>query len=100
MLQGDHWHPEAETEFWERLEYQKVHYPELASEWLATVKKSVAFVLDDPIRNREREFGHRRVNLGKFPHYLAYIVKDDKVWFIALGSGSQDPLYWKSRIEE
>lgn len=100
MLTTDRWHPEAEAEFWQRLEYQNLFYPAQAQQWLDTIKNSVATILEDPERHREREFGHRRVNLGDFPHYLAYIIRKDSVWFVAVGSGSQREFYWKSRLEE
>jgi hypothetical protein len=99
MLDFSSFHPSAREEFLERVRFQTANYPELADEWLSSVETAVAQILKDPLQPREREFGHRRVNLGKFPHYLAYIVRGDRVWFVAFGSGSQDHLYWKERLE-
>jgi hypothetical protein len=78
---------------------QHVNYPELVNEWLATVEATIVSILKDPLRPRERESGHRRVNLGKFPHYFAYIVRNDSVWFVAFGSSSQNHLYWQGRLD-
>lgn len=100
MAEEFDFHPLAREELKERLAYQQAHYPQLAEQWLNTVKREIAAIVEDPLRHREREreYGHRRVNLGRFPHYLAYVVENDRPVFIAVGSGSQDHLYWKSRV--
>ena len=91
-------HPEAWEELSERFDYQRYHWPYLLDEWYAVFKSTYASILEDPTRHREREFGHRRAQMGKFPHYIAYIIRGDTIWIVAVGSTSQDPLYWKNRI--
>ena len=99
-LESSGFHPKAWNEVSDRFDYQLLHFPELADEWLATAEQVYASILRDPLQPREREFGHRRVRLGKFPHYFAYIIREDDIWVVAVGSCSQQPLYWSKRLED
>lgn len=92
-LESNRFHAEAWKEVSERFAYQLQHFPELAEEWLITAEQVYATILHHPFQPREREFGHRRVKLGKFPHFFAYIVRGDTIWIVAVGSSSQEHLY-------
>jgi hypothetical protein len=99
-LESNRFHPEAWDEIADRFDYQLLHFPELADEWLATAEQVYASILRNLLQPREREFGYRRVNIGKFPHYFAYIIRDNNIWVVAVGSSSQDHLYWQERLEQ
>ena len=98
MINFSLFHPKAKDEFIDRVIYQKKNFPELAQDWVLEVEKTINKLQENPFVYQEREFGHSIAKIGKFPHYLAYIVRDDKLWFVAFGSSSQDYLYWKDRL--
>jgi plasmid stabilization system protein ParE len=47
---------------------------------------------------RLRPKGYRRVNLRVFPHYIAYIVRADTIWLVAIAHGHRRPEFWLGRI--
>jgi plasmid stabilization system protein ParE len=44
-----------------------------------------------------RAGGYRRINLKIFPYYIAYIIKEDTIWIIAIAHGYRRPKYWIKR---
>jgi hypothetical protein len=96
----NNFHPDAREEYLDRVRYQRDHFPELAQEWIEVTEQVYTTILRDPLQPREREFGHRRVRLGKFPHYFAYIIREENIWIVAVGSSSQQDLYWKKRLDD
>lgn len=59
----------------------------------------VSRIAEDPLLWRERRGGYRRVNCPVFPYYVAYIIRDDKIFVVAVASGHRKPDYWKSRLK-
>lgn len=98
MVELSLFHPKARKELLERFDYQVDNHPDLVDRWVATVESVYDSVLENPLAFQQRELGHRRARLGSFPHYLAYVMRDEQVWFVAVGSSSQDSLYWKDRL--
>ncbi len=54
-------------------------------------------ILDSPSVPRIRRGGYHRVNLRVFPYYIAYIVREDILWIIAVAHGHRKPEYWIER---
>jgi len=46
---------------------------------------------------RLRSGGYRRVNLKIFPFYIAYSIKKDVIWIVAIAHGYRKPKYWIQR---
>ena len=46
---------------------------------------------------RLRTKGYRRVNLKRFPFYVAYMTYNDAVIVLAVGHGARRPEYWIGR---
>jgi len=44
--------------------------------------------------------GYRRVNLKTFPYYIAYIVREDTLWILAIAHSHSKPEYWILRKNE
>ena len=49
---------------------------------------------------RLRKGGYRRVNLKVFPFYIAYIIREDTLWIIAIAHSHRKPEYWIKRKYE
>jgi len=41
----------------------------------------------------------RRVRVGRFPYYVAYITSDDKLTVIAVAHQRRRPRYWIDRVD-
>ena len=68
----------------------------------ALFRNEVAAVVDWIQQNHSvpslRLEGYRRVNLRVFPYYVAYIVRDDVIWVVAIAHSFRRPEYWIGRI--
>jgi len=89
---------EAEIEFSESVIYYESKEPGLGVRF----RDEVATTLDWIIQNHEvprlRSRGYRRVNLKVFSHYIAYIVRGEVLWVIAVAHAHQRPEFWIRRI--
>lgn len=47
-----------------------------------------------------RKGGYRRVNLKIFPYYIAYIIRGETLWILAIAHGYRKPEYWIKRKYE
>lgn len=60
----------------------------------------VSWILSNSDVPRLRRGVYRRVNLKTFPYYIAYIVREDTVWILAVAHGHCKPEYWIERKNE
>ena len=61
------------------------------------VDRLVRWVVQHPEVTRVRSGGYRRVNFKIFPYYIAYVVRDETLWVLAIASGYRKPEYWIGR---
>lgn len=90
-------HPDAEEEFNEALEYYEdidsgLGY-DFALEVLATIKRSVEFPKAWPVL----EGDIRRSLVRRFPYGILYSEEQDRIFIIAVMSLHREPEYWKNR---
>jgi len=90
-------HPDAEEEFNEALEYYEdidsgLGY-DFALEVLATIKRSVEFPKAWPVL----EGDIRRSLVRRFPYGILYSEEQDGIFIIAVMSLHREPEYWKNR---
>ena len=64
------------------------------------VDQHVSWIVDNANVPRIRKGGYRRVNLKAFPYYIAYIVREDILWILAVAHGHRKPEYWITRTKE
>ncbi len=60
----------------------------------------VNWILNNSTVPRIRKGGYRRVNLKVFPYYIAYIIREDTLWILAIANGYRKPEYWINRKNE
>lgn len=88
---------EAQEEFLGTItEYASAHYG-LGERFKHEVERSVLWLAAHPELLRTRKGGYRRMNLRVFPYYIAYIVRHETVWILAVAHGSRRPNYYISR---
>ncbi len=88
---------EAEQEFVESIAYYESREPGLGLRFRDEVAAVVDWILRFPEVPRLRRKGYRRVNLRAFPHYVAYIIRQDTIWIAAIAHGHQRPEFWIDR---
>ncbi|MCH8474742.1 MAG: hypothetical protein LAT55_05875 [Opitutales bacterium] len=55
------------------------------------------WITENPTIPRLRDGSYRRVNLAVFPYYIAYSIKDNTIWVLAIAHGHRRPEYWIDR---
>ena len=66
--------------------------------WRNEVVEAVNRILRHPQLPRLRPKGYRRVNLNVFPHYIAYVIREDTIWIVAIAHGYRRPEFWVDRV--
>ena len=89
---------EAEQEFAESIAYYESKEPGLGWRFRNEVAEAVDRILRNPELARLRSKGYRRVNLHAFPHYIAYVIRADTIWIVAIAHGYRRPEFWIRRV--
>ena len=58
----------------------------------------VKWLQDNPKILSIREEGYRRLNLKIFPYYIAYAIRNDILWILAIAHSHSIPKQWSKRI--
>lgn len=88
---------EAEKDFVESAAYYESREKGLGSRFRDEVATTVDWITRFPEAARLRAKGYRRVNLHAFPHYVAYIIRADTIWIVAIAHGHRRPEFWIDR---
>ncbi len=78
--------------------YYESREPGLGSRFRDEVVAILDVILRNPEVPRLGSRGYRRVNLRTFPHYVAYIIRSDTIWIVAIAHGHRRPEFWLARI--
>ena len=89
---------DAEREFVASVAYYESQEPGLGLQFRQDVEAVVDWILRFPEVPRLRQKGCRRVNLRTFTHYVAYVIRGDTIWVVAIAHGHQRPEYWINRL--
>jgi plasmid stabilization system protein ParE len=91
-------HPEAETEFNDAIDYYEEKERGLgydfAVEVYATIQRITAFPEAWPVLKNDV----RRSLVRRFPYGVLYSEQDEKIWVVAVMHLHRNPEYWKHRI--
>ncbi len=63
----------------------------------AEARAAIAWIGEHPTMPRLRPTGYRRVNLKIFRYYVAYAVREDTIWVLAIAHGHRQPEFWAER---
>ncbi len=89
---------EAETEFWEAFtEYEEIE-TELGIRFKDEIQRSVQLIRQHPTLPRLRGKCYRRVNCRVFPFYIAYHIRRNTIYVVAIAHAKRAPNYWKNRL--
>ena len=88
---------EARQEFLQALSFQEDQQAGLGQRFKDEVDRNVLWIASHPDVLRVRPGGYRRMNLRIFPYYIAYIIRGDTIWVLAVAHGHRKPDYWVHR---
>ena len=89
---------EAEQEFAESIAYYESKEPGLGWRFRNKVGGSGRQNFAPSRVGQVRSKGYRRVNLHAFPHYIAYVIRGDTIWIVAIAHGYRRPEFWIRRV--
>src|ERR1700755_2154597 len=89
---------EAEREFAESIAYYESKEAGLGWRVRSEVIASVEGVGRNSTLPRPRAKGSRRRNLHAFPLYIAYVIRDETIWIVAIAHAYRRPEFWMERI--
>lgn len=85
----------AELEF--AVEYYEEQQSGLGLKLKEEINETINWILRHPVVPRIRNGDYRRVNLKVFPYYIAYIIRNNNLWILAVAHSHQEPKYWVHR---
>ncbi|HEY2802203.1 MAG TPA: type II toxin-antitoxin system RelE/ParE family toxin [Chthoniobacterales bacterium] len=89
---------EAEREFVESVAYYEAKEAGLGWRFRTEVAEAVGWIEKNAELPRLRTKGYRRRNLKAFPHYIAYILRGEVIWIVAIAHGHRRPEFWLGRV--
>lgn len=88
---------EAEQELIEAACWYESKQPGLGRQFKIEIAAVSRWIAQNPLLQREREGGYRRINCPVFPYYLPYFIRRDKIIVAAVAHEHRSPGYWTNR---
>jgi plasmid stabilization system protein ParE len=92
-------HPAAEQEYLEAVDYYEEREPGLGSEFAAELVSAVERILSHPQAWPVIDAGVRRALLRRYPYGVMYAIQDDTIFILAVMHLHRSPGYWKPRAD-
>lgn len=93
-------HPAADIEFWEAIDWYEQRESTLGAELEADVYRALERIAENPRAwRRWREVPMVRIcRLRRFPFYIPYVADEERVVVLAVAHDKREPGYWRARI--
>lgn len=95
-----YFHPDAEAEFDNAVEYYEQCQLGLGLEFAEEVYSAIARMTEYPYACSAMSQNTRRCLLNRFPYGLIYQIKSETIRIIAVANLHRRPDYWKERIKQ
>ncbi len=92
--------PEARLELRDAADYYEQQQAGLGHRLWQETDEHVMWIAQHPEVPRLRPGGYRRVNLRVFPYYIAYSIRRDVLWILAIAHSHRRPNYWIERVQK
>jgi len=90
-------HPEAETEFLEAIEYYEERERGLGYDFSIEVFRTIQNIVTYPTAWSVIEKDLRRCLVHRFPYGVVYSIEQDEIFILAVMHLRRHPDYWKKR---
>jgi len=91
-------HPEAEVEFYEAINYYKRRQQYLGYDFAIEVYATIQNIIDYPNAWTILEGDIRRCQTKRFPYGIVYNDEGGGIFILAVMHLHRDPDYWKDRV--
>jgi len=91
-------HPEADTEFFEAVEYYDACEPGLGYDFSLEVFSTVHTIVNSPAAWPVLEEDVRRCLVNRFPYGVLYSIEGLEIFILAVMHLRRNPDYWKKRL--
>lgn len=91
-------HPEAESEFLEAIEYYEEREPGLGEDFAVEVYEALDRTVAYPEAWPLVDSDVRRALVSRFPYGLLYSADGDVLFIVAVMHLHREPDYWKTRV--
>jgi hypothetical protein len=91
-------HPGADAEFAAAIRSYNKKVPGLGVRFYTEVMARLEWILANSQTPRIRG-AYRRVNLHRFPYYIAYAIDGDLISVAPIANSYRKPEYWKARLK-
>ena len=91
-------HPEADTEFREAVEYYEDCETGLGYDFSLEVFSTVQTIVNSPAAWPIMEEDVRRCLVNRFPYGVLYSIESTEIFILAVMHLRRDPDYWKKRL--
>ncbi|SRR5258706_8199172 len=92
-------HPEAENEFFEAINYFEEHDEGLGKTFSREIFVTIRKITFFPFAWTPISKNARRVLVNRFPYGIIYQVNDEEILIVAIMHLSREPNYWKDRTK-
>ncbi len=89
---------EARLELLDAVEHYERDQVGLGKRLWDEVDEHLVWIVQNPEVAKLRAGGYRRVNLRVFPYFVAYVLRGDAVWVLAISHVRRRPEYWIERL--
>jgi hypothetical protein len=93
-------HPEAEFEFNDAIDYYESCQDRLGYEFALEVYETVNRIIANPKAWQLLNENLRRSLVNRFPFGLIYIIRDNEILILAVMHLHRNPNYWENRIKK
>jgi plasmid stabilization system protein ParE len=90
-------HPEAEAEFLEAIDYYEQCEESLGQDFAIEVYAALQHIVSYPSAWPVLEGDIRRCLVNRFPYGILYSIEPDRVYVVAVMHLHRDPDYWRDR---
>jgi len=91
-------HPEAEAEFIEAINFYEECECGLGYDFALEVYATIEILLAQPKAWQFIEEDIRRILVRRFPYGILFTEEKDEIYIVAIMHLHRDPVYWKPRI--
>lgn len=91
-------HPQAECELAESVNFYNGRLPGLGDDFFVLVKLAGHQIQANPLRRPPGRDGTRRVKLPRFPYAVVYRDQPEWIEIVAVAHGARRPGYWRNRL--
>jgi toxin ParE1/3/4 len=92
--------PQAANELADAADYYEDQRSGLGRRFRDELDAHLGWIAQNAEVPRLRRGSYRRVNMRVFPYYIAYVLRGDVLWVVAVAHGQRKPEYWIKREQD